>query len=269
MKSFLDSIRARFNTAKATLEKSGDELQRLESEAANAKAAFDKFGSTQNGSELRSEAHRIWTEAQQALDRYRENFKQAERIAKDCKPLLTARTDLDSAHHEYTQSKALETTAISEISNLEKLIAELHSELSELSTKAKHALAAHGVLAVSARLIGQPTPQTPKSVLALNVDIESRNATLESAESMLEDAQKRRADATKFAEQWRNQWEYARHCIAEIEYRDLLAAIAPKVSTYLASHVHFYPTEIKFAPEPEALAAARELLRAELEQAPR
>ncbi len=267
MKSFLDSIKARFNTAKATLDKGG-ELQRLEADVANTKAEYARFSHVHNASAQRSEAHRVWTEAAQALATYRSKIKDAEDVVKDCKPLLSARTDLDSAHREYAKSKELEATALGEISNLEKLIAELEAEVIELNGKAKHALNAHGVMAVAARLIGQPAPQTPKAVLALNADIESRRATLESAEAMLSDAQKRRADANSSAAQARDEWKASRHRVAEIEYRDALAAIAPQISTYLGADFYSYPHEIKFAPGAEALETARELLAAELARAP-
>lgn len=265
MKAFIDSIKARAAQAKATIAKS-DTLALLDAAVRESKAEYDRQGSAPNTK--RSEAHAAWTIASQAAQLARQVIADAEAVLKECNPYLTAHADLAGAHTTYTKAQAFKSAAVSDITNLERLIAELNGEISELSDKAKEALTVHGQTSIAARLTGQQAPPTPKLITTLSTDLESRKATLESAETMLSTAQARRDQANESAKESSNLWRYARLRVATIEHQDALASIAPQLTMYLAAlhGVSSYQNKIQFEPERAAINTASELLNAELER---
>ncbi len=264
MKGFLDSIKERAAAAKAALANTS-ELQRLEGVEADAKAAWQKFANPLRADvdPPRLAAHAKWTEAGQALESHRAKLDDARDTIRRCAPMLSAHADLASAHREYATARADQATALSEVANLENLIGELNGEVAELADKIAQAMANHSAATVAARLSGQPSPQTAKSALSLNVDLESRRATLLHAETMLSAAQDRRTVASQCAQDAADGWKAARAQVAAIEYHQALADIAPVVAQYLATQSG-YPAEVKFAPGEPAIQAARDLLAAEL-----
>ena len=264
MKTFLDSIRARAEQAKATIAKA-DTLALLELAVDETKAEFDQLAGVQNNPQ-KDVAHAAWTAANHAADRVRRSIAEAKNVLESCTPILNAHADLAAAHVAYAEAREVTNASLAEITNLHKLIAELNGEIADLSAKAKQALAAHGQTSAAARLTGQQAPPTPKLITTLSADLESRQATLESASAMLANAQKCHDHASNSTEQFRRQWQEARAQVATIEYHDALATIAPQLSIYLAA-VGGY--QIEFAPEHEAMNAAHELLNAELEQVSR
>ena len=262
MKTFLDSIKARADQAQATVA-TADKLALLELAVDDTKAEFDRYAGDQINSPQKLEAHADWTTATQTAQRVRRSIADAQNVLASCTPILNADADLATAHGAYAEARAVTDASLTEITNLHKLIAELNSEIADLGTKAKAALAAHGQASAAARLTGQQAPPTPKLITTLSADLESRQATLESAEAMLASAEKRCDRASKSAEQSRQQWQEARGQVAAIEYHDALASITPQLSIYLAA-VGGY--QIQFTPEPEAMQAAHDLINAELEQ---
>ena len=262
MKTFLDSIRARAELAQATLA-TADKLALLELAVDDTKVEFDRHAGDQTNSPQKLEAHAAWTAANHAANRHRRALASAEDVLRSCTPILNADADLATAHSAHAEARAVTDASLAEITNLQKLIAELNGEIADLSAKAKQALAAHGQASAAARLTGQQAPPTPKLITTLSVDLESRQATLESAGAMLANAEKRRDRASIRTEQFRQQWQEARAQVATIEYHDALASITPQLSIYLAA-VGGY--QIEYAPEPEAIQAAHDLINAELEQ---
>ena len=261
MKTFLDSIKARAEQAQATLA-TADKLALLELAVDDTKAAFDQLAWLQNNPQ-KDVAHAAWNTACHAAERVRRSIADAQNVLASCTPILNAHADLATAHVAYAEAREVTNASLAEITNLHKLIAELNSEIADLSAKAKAALAAHGQTSAAARLTGQQAPPTPKLIMTLSADLESRQATLESAEAMLASAEKRCDRASKRAEQSRQQWQDARGQVATIAYHDALASITPELSIYLAAIGGY---QIQFAPEPEAMQAAHDLINAELEQ---
>lgn len=261
MKTFLDSIKARADQAKATIA-TADKLTLLELAVDETKAEFDRCSNI-NGSPQKSEAHAAWTTASQAAERVRRSIAGAQNVLASCTPILNAHADLATAQGAYAEAREVTNASLAEMTNLHKLIDELNGEVADLGAKAKQALAAHGQASAAARLTGQQAPPTPKLITTLSVDLESRQATLESAGAMLANAEKRCDRASKSAEQYAQQWRNARAQVATIEYHDALATIAPQLSMYLAAIGGY---QIEFAPEPEAMQAAHDLINAELEQ---
>ena len=261
MNTFLDSIKARADQAKATIA-TADKLTLLELAVDETKAEFDQLAGFQNNPQ-KSVAHAAWNAAHHAAERVRRSIADAQNVLASCTPILNAHADLVTAQSAYAEAREVTNASLAEITNLHKLIAELNGEIADLSAKAKGALAAHGQTSAAARLTGQQAPPTPKLITTLSADLESRQATLESAEAMLASAEKRCDRATNRAAQYAQQWRNARAQVAIVDYHDTLASIAPQISMYLAAIGGY---QIEFAPEPEAMNAAHELLNAELEQ---
>ena len=262
MKTFIHSIKARADLAQATLA-TADKLALLELAVDDTKVEFDRHAGDQTNSQQRSDAHAAWTAASQTAERLRRSIAGAQNVLASCTPILNADTDLATAHAAHAEAREVTHASLAEITNLQKLIAELNGEIADLSAKAKAALAAHGQTSAAARLTGQQAPPTPKLITTLSADLESRQATLESAEAMLASAENRCDRASKRAEQFRQQWQDARGQVATIEYQDALASITPQLSIYLAAIGGY---QIQFTPEPEAMQAAHDLINAELEQ---
>jgi chromosome segregation ATPase len=257
MKTFLDSIKARADQAKATIAQA-DKLPALDAAVCAAKALGH---STQT---QRDETQAALTKAGQAAADLRRAIDDAKYVLQECTPLLNAHADLATAQSAYAEAREIKSAALSDIANLEKLIGELNGEIAELSARTKQALTAHGQTSIAARLTGQQAPPTPKLLTTLSTDLESRKATLESAETMLASAQKRRDLSALESKAARDNWQFARGQVASIEYHDALASIAPQISMYLAATG--YHQKAEFEPGREAIEAARALLDEELEQ---
>ena len=265
MKSFLNSIKARSAQAQATLAKA-KEMARLERAVLDTKTEFDRHSvRNQTHDPAKSAAHAAWSAATQAFEELRYELSAAEGVLRNCKPILSAHADVAAAHGTHAEARKAESAALAEVTNLQQLISELKGEIVDLGSKVKQALAAHGEASIAARLTGQQAPPTPKAITTLTIDLESRKGTLESAEAMLIKTEERRDLAKTSVEESRNCWTSARVQVATIEYHDAIATIAPQISMYLATS-YGYPTKIEFAPEPEAIEAARQLLSAELER---
>ena len=262
MKTFLQTIQARADAAQATLN-TGDQTAFLEAAANAAKAEFERAG--YNSSPKRTEAHAAWTAASQAASLHRNALTEAENVLRECTPILNAHDDLANAHRTYTDAKAATNSALGEIANLENLINEIKGEVVDMSAKAQQALTAHGQSSVAARLVGQQAQPTPKQIITLTIDLESRKATLESAETMLVSAEQRRKLASECAAESRNLWQHARGRVAKIDYQNALAIAAPQIAIYLVTK-NGYENSIEFYPGQEAIDAAQSLINAELEQ---
>ena len=209
MNTFLDSIKARADQAKATIA-TADKLSLLELAVDETKAEFDRYAGGPINSQQKSDTHAAWNTACHAAERVRRSIAEAKNVLESCTPILNAHADVAAAHVAYAEARELTNASLAEITNLHKLIAELNGEIADLSAKAKAALAAHGQTSAAARLTGQQAPPTPKLIVTLSTDLESRKATLASAETMLANAQARRDQANESAKHWQWQWRWDR-----------------------------------------------------------
>ncbi len=264
MKTFLESTQEQAAKAKAIIASGTAELPKLQIEVNETKAAFTPFANQNHSSAAKSALHTAWSDASQALEIRKRSISAAQGILRDCEPFLEAHSDLAAARIAYCSARETVKVSLEEMANLGKLRAELHGELADLNARNKEALAAYGQNAITARLTGQPAIPTSKLIATLNADIESRHATLESVESMLISHEKQREFATDSAKQSRDKLQFARGQVAEIEYRDAIASIAPQIAVYLAAKG--YDKSIEFAPGRERIEAANALLETELDQ---
>ena len=268
MKTFLESMKARAAQARGILE-TAEQLQELERVRDQAEKHFKALGTggTVTVGSQRQQLHDEWTNANQAVGRLKQSLNDADRVLKECEPYLSAYKDLATIKSEHKAASAEKAAADEEISNLQRLVAEINSEIKELTAKVKQALDAHGQSTVAARLAGQQAQQTPKQLVALNTDLESRQATLEAAQKMLSEAEGRRDKAAATKDEKAHVWYCMRERVATIEYHDAIASITPQLTKYLAAQRAYgsYKDRVEIKPGDDAIDAAAAMLSGELD----
>ena len=268
MKMFLESMKARAAQARGILEtaKHLPDLERSRDEAEQNFKALGNGGTGAPGT-TRQKLHDEWTNANQAVSRLKQSLADAENVLKDCNPYITAHKDLATCKSEYKAASIEKAAADAEINNLQNLVAEINAEIEELSAKAKQALDAHGQSTVAARLAGQQAQPTPKQLIALNTDLESRQATKGAAQKMLTDATARRDRVASIQDEKAHVWHCIRERVATIEYHDAIASITPQLTRYLAAQRAYgsYKDRVEVKPGDDAIDAAAAMLARELD----
>jgi DNA repair exonuclease SbcCD ATPase subunit len=188
------------------------------------------FGSpTQQERQLNEAA----TEANHAVANLERAQERAVERTREVDRLLTAGTDADRARKDLAKANASIADARARSAQLVEIAATLEADISELTARRAAAIEQHGREDLAQRLAGKTAPP-PKTLAAIDVDLESRRAALTAALSAKAEIDGPLTLLIEEAEAARNRLRGALQRATELSYYELLPTVLPVVARLMA-----------------------------------
>ncbi len=170
--------------------------------------------------------------AQQVADLRSDSDRAKSRIA-ELDRYLGVSDEIKSAKRSLGLANGAVKEKMKRISQLGTIADSLQAEVAELEKRRSDAFAAHGRAELDARLSGKPVPP-PKSIAAIDGDLESRRAALDATNAAIDAVKAELEAAQAAAHEAGNRFRVARRAETELTFFGKLGELLPTLATLSA-----------------------------------